>query len=440
MSYKIVFLGGGSPFVPAMMKAIISRGKELEKSDIYLMDIDSERLQRLAEFGNELSRRAEVDLNFHHTLDPEGAMKGADFIFPTYRVGGLEHMRYDIAIPTKYGIVGDETTGPGGTFMAQMTIPVTLEYCNLIEELCPEAWVISVINPANAVADAVLRKTSVNYISICDCFAGLAMETLPRVLGMPSVNSSYTASQALKPRSIGVNHMTWLVELKVDGDDAYDQLKAKLRDYDGEKIHNQEPTSFSLELLETYGYLNTCPTHVLPYWEHEKFLEERRERIFEEEVLGWSKERWGFIEDFLDGGAYSSRPKEYCFSPHHSNQAVGIMMSIILDENKEWGGVNFRNEGAIPNLPRDAVVEGPVRVDEKGVEPLRMGNLPDPFVGLTHSIISWQKMTVEAAFTKDKNKLLQAILACPYVHDLGEARKIMLELLDLHGDFLPQYD
>lgn len=440
MSYKIAFLGGGSPFVPAMMKAMVTRGTELEGSDIYLMDIASQRLPELAEFGNELSRRSKVDLNFHGTLVPEEALKGADFIFPTYRVGGLEHMRYDIDVPTKYGIAGDETTGPGGTFMAQMTIPVTLEYCDLIVNLCPEAWVISVINPANAVADAVLRKTSVKYIPLCDCFAGLAMDTLPRVLDMPNVNNRYTATQELRPRSIGINHMTWLVELKINGNDSYDLLKAKLRDYDGEKLHDQEPTSFSLELLDTYGYLNTCPTHVLPYWDQEKFLEERRERIFEEEVLGWSKERWGFIEDFLDGETYRSRPKEYCFSPHHSNQAVGIMMSIILDENKEWGGVNFRNEGAIPNLPRDAVVEGPVRVGAEGVVPLQMGGLPDPFVGLSHSIISWQEMTVEAALSGDKNKLLQAILSSPYVHDLEKARKIMLELLDLHGDYLPQYD
>lgn len=425
--------------MPAMMKAMVSEGRELEGSDIYLMDIDSQRLPVLAEFGNELSHRSEVDLNFHHTLAPEEALEGADFVFPTYRVGGLEQMRYDVDVPTKYGIAGDETTGPGGTFMAQMTIPVTLDYCDLIEKLCPDAWVISVINPANAVADAVLRETSVKYIAICDCFAGLAMDTLPRVLGIPSANNRYTSSQELRPRSIGVNHMTWLVELRIEETDAYDLLKAKLRDYEGEKLHDQEPTSFSLELLDTYGYLNTCPTHVLPYWEQEKFLKERKERIFEEEVLGWSKERWGFINDFLDGENYSSRPQEYCFSPHHSNQAVGIMMSIIIDENREWGGVNFRNEGAIPNLPSDAVVEGPVRVSAEGVEPLQMRKLPDPFVGLTHNIISWQEMTVEASLSRDKNKLLQAILASPYVHDLEKARKVMLELLDVHGDYLPQY-
>ncbi|MFP3952999.1 MAG: hypothetical protein ACLFVS_02600, partial [Candidatus Acetothermia bacterium] len=240
MKTKVVFLGGGSPFVPAMFKSLVERSSELDDVEIGLMDVDPSRLRTVLDFGRELSRRAGTGFKFFRTTDPVRALTDADFVFPTYRVGGLEHMKYDIEIPTRYGISGDETTGPGGTFMAQMTVPVTLEYCQMIEELCPDAWVISIINPANAVGDAVFRESDVNYVPICDCHAGLAMESIPRILDLDPKTRQFATSEGYKPRAIGVNHMTWLVEFKLVGDDAYERLKRKYSSYAGNEPHDQE--------------------------------------------------------------------------------------------------------------------------------------------------------------------------------------------------------
>lgn len=439
MKTKVVFLGGGSPFVPAMIKSLLERRSELDDVEIGLMDVDPSRLSTIEDFGRELSRRAGASFNFFRTTDPTRALADADFVFPTYRVGGLEHMKYDIEIPTRYGVSGDETTGPGGTFMAQMTIPVTLEYCRMIEDLCPDSWVISVINPANAVGDAVFRKSDVNYVPVCDCHAGLAMETIPKILDLEPKTRQFATSEDFKPRSIGVNHMTWLVELKLAGKDAYDRLKREYSDYGGEKPHDQEPTGFSQRLLDLYGYINTCPTHVKPYWAQQEFLEERREEIFEERVLGWSEKRWGFIENFLDGAPYEDHPDEYCFSPHHANQAIGLMMSILNDEGREWGGVNFINNGVIPNLPDGAVVEGPASVDSSGLHPINVGELPEQFVSVTRQIIHWQQLTVDAALAGDRDLLLRALLACPYLNDVDKAEALMHQLLRAHREYLPQY-
>jgi len=176
--------------------------------------------------------------------------------------------------PTKHGICGDETAGPGGTFMAQCTIPATVEYCRMMEDLCPNAWAISYVNPTNFVADAVRRETRVRFIALCDCFAGFAMSFLPHVLDMPPFERRYTDNPDIKPRAIGINHCTWLVDLLVNGEDGYPLLEEKFKEKTGKSLSPVD--DFRLRLLETYGYFNVCPSHCRMYWEHDEVLAERR--------------------------------------------------------------------------------------------------------------------------------------------------------------------
>lgn len=435
-------LGGGSPFVPSLIHAMLENKDTFEGSEFCLMDISDEKLPTLAQLGEEMAERRDADIDFTYTTDAEEALKNSNFVMPSYRIGGLEHMRYDIEVPTKYGISGDETTGPGGTFMAQCTIPATLEYCEMIEDLCPDAWVVSYVNPANAVADAVFKESDVKFLSLCDCFAGLSMQVLPDLLDMPPYERKYCVNDDIKPRAIGVNHLTWLVDLQVNGENGYPLLKKKIEEYKEEmeqELHDQE-MEFSIDLLESFGYLNACPGHVLPYYKQPEYLESRKTHIQEEDVLGWSESRMDFVEDVIDGKDYEEHPEEYAFSSHHSNHVIGIIVSILEDEGREWGGVNFRNSGAISNLPDDAVVEGPGIVDERGFTPLRMGKLPKQFVGLTKSVINWEELGVEAALTGDKDTLLHALLVCPYVDDIDSAKSIMNELLEAHDEYMPQFD
>jgi len=210
---KITILGGGSPFVPSLIYATLENKEILDGSEICLMDIDRSHLPTLTKVGQELSKKNKANMKFTWTTDPKEALDGATFVLPGYRVGGLKHMKYDIEIPTKHGICGDETTGPGGTFMAQCTIPATLEYCRMMEDLCPDAWAISYVNPASIVADAVRRETDAKFISICDCYAGFSMSFLPRVLNMPPFERRYCVNEDIRARAIGVNHLTWLVDL-----------------------------------------------------------------------------------------------------------------------------------------------------------------------------------------------------------------------------------
>jgi len=437
---KIVLLGGGSPFVPSLIYAILENKETLDGSEIVLMDIDPKRLPTLTKVGKELSKRAKANIKFTSTTNPKEALESATFVLPAYRVGGLKHMQYDMEIPTKYGIAGDETAGPGGTFMAQCTIPTTLNYCRMMENLCPDVWAISYVNPANFVADAVRRETKIKFISICDCFAGFSMSALPRMLNMPPFERRYCVNEDIRPRAIGVNHNTWLVDLQVKGKDGFPVLREmhkKLK----RKVVKDHYMEFFMKLYETYGYLNVCPSHVYAYWDYNQFLAERKktEKIWEKSVLGWSESRWKFVEKLLAGADYQQHPDEYPFQLSHARQAIGILVSIAADEGREWGGINFPNKGAITNLPNNSMVEGPCIVDKRGLTPIAMGDLPKPFLGLTQHIINWEELTVDAALSGDKHLLYLALLACPYVHDMDTAKKIMDELMEAHKDYMPQF-
>lgn len=440
MSEKIVMLGGGSPFAPSIIYAILENKETLDGSQVCLMDIDPKRLPMLVKVGEELAKRAKASIRFSWTTDAKEALDGATFVLPAYRIGGLKHMRYDIEIPTRHGVCGDETAGPGGTFMAQCTIPATLEYCRMVEDLCPDAWVISYVNPVNFVTDAVRRETKVKFISICDCFAGFSMRFLPKVLGMPPYDRRYCVSDDIRPRAIGVNHLTWLVDLLIDGKDGYPMLKERLMGYRGRAALDRS-LDVMVRLVEAYGYVNVCPYHARVYWDYNRFLMERRMPgpSQEERILGWSRSRWEFVERLLSGAAYEEHPADYCFEPYHSRQVIGILVSIAANEGREWGGINFPNRGAITNLPNGAIVEGPCMVDKRGLTPIAMGELPKPFLGLTLHVMNWQELTVDAALSGDKDLLYQALLACPYVHDMEAAKAIMDELLRAHAEYMPQF-
>jgi 6-phospho-beta-glucosidase len=344
----------------------------------------------------------------------------------------MDAFRQDHEVPAKYGMCGDETTGPGGTLMAQCAIPVTLGYCDMIAELCPDAWAISCVNPTNHVADAVRRTSKVKFIAICDCFPGFVME-LEKLLDVKA--------KQIRARAMGINHLTWLTELNIDGSDGYPRLKERFRNL-GVSLEQERQWEFTARLMDTYGYVNIGAEHCRMLWEHDATMEERKKDWVN--YSGWwtrfrrAWEIWPIVDDMIAGARYDENSPH--LRMHHSRHEIGIMVSIIANEGREWGGINFPNNGAVCNMPRGAILEGSCIVDERGAVPVAMGDLPKPFVGITQHALTWQEMTVDAALSGDKGMLYQALLASPYVHDMKAAKTVMDELLDAHADLMPQFE
>jgi len=438
---KIAVLGGGSPFVPGFIDSIIREIDVFSGSEICLMDLDPSNLPILAKLGESMTKKKDVDLKITYTTDKNVALKDATFALATFRVGGIQHLRYDCEIPTKYGIYGDETAGPGGTFMAQCTIPAILDYCYTMEKLCPDAWLISYVNPTNFIADAVRRVTDIKILSLCDGAVGLWSEDLPDILGVPR--------EYIKIRTGGLNHNTWVLQLMVKGKDGYPLLKKRSKEIleaakkseteIAEKwrsyfFHVTQLPTLGLELLEIYGYLPVVPTHMHMYWIHDKLMASRPPgwRLnpqFEEKRV----EQFRNFEMIAEG----KKPLP-AFGGPHGDFAIRVIASIADNRGEELI-VNVPNMGAISNLPSDAIVEVPAVIDSSGARPLCVGDLPRPILGITLHLLNWQELTVDAALSGDKNVLFQALLACPYVHSIKAAEEILKELLVAHAQYMPQF-
>ncbi|HLZ10016.1 MAG TPA: hypothetical protein VKT80_15610 [Chloroflexota bacterium] len=426
---KLVFLGGASPFVPSTFQAIIENKEVLAGSEVCLMDPNPALLPKLAKLGEVMAQRAGFDLKVTHTTDARRAIEGANFVFAGYRVGGVKALYEDFTIPSKYGICGDETAGPGGTFMAQCTIPATVGYCRIMEELAPGAWAISYVNPTNFVADAVRRVTKTKFIAICDCFPGF-VHGIARLFDV--------SDDRVKARAMGVNHLTWLTEVYVDGKDVYPELKAKSRKA---ALDRSPDLDFSMRIVDAYDHILVCPSHPRMLWEHDEVMAQHEARWDSPEAVARQRERtqevWDYADAMIAGAPYDeSKPH---MRMHHARHAIGLAVSIISNDGREWGGMNFPNNGAIANLPRGAIVEGQCVVDARGPTPIAIGDLPKAVLGQTLATLAWQDLSVDAALSGDKKVLYQALLAAPFVHDMKAAKQTMDDLLVAHADLMPQF-
>lgn len=448
MKEKIVFIGGASSFVPAQVQVVLEKQQVFDGSEVVLFDVNQHYIPLIEGVCKELCTRAGANIRVSTCSTVEKALEGANFVSFMWNVGGRQALRNDVSIPTKHGIAGDETAGIGGTFMAQRNIPVAIDYCRKIERLCPDAWVVSHTNPTNLLADAIGRETKVKFIPICDSFISFSMSHLPRWLGLPSYDRVFPCSLELWPRAIGVNHFTWLVDLKINGNDGYPVLRKKIKEHP-EVFEGMEPyvmADLPLKLFEAYGYWCIAPSHAALYLELSDSLSRTRDydSLFYADGLGWNADRERVLKEILKGKEWDQNPtgvqsKDFCFHLSSARQAIGIMASIRTNEGREWGGINFENCGAIANLPGGAIVEGPSIVNAQGVNPIRMGDLPRPFAGLAHHMIHWGQMSVDAALSGDRKVLYQAILACPYCHDMAAAKDTMQEMLEVNKEYLPQY-
>jgi alpha-galactosidase/6-phospho-beta-glucosidase family protein len=303
----------------------------------------------------------------------------------------------------------------------------------MIEELCPDAWVISYINPTNFVADAVRRVTKAKFVAICDGITGCTALHLPGILDVPPEDVS--------ARAIGFNHATWVVDLRVRGEDGYPLFRERLAGFEFPEVYghySRASWEFARRLCQALGYWNVTPAHCWMMWEHDEVLRERRSRPLDlDSHQARIQSFWEFVQQMVDGAEYD--PDRPFLHNIHALQPVGIMVSIATDEGREWGGINLPNNGVISNLPAGAIVEVPCIVDARGPVPIAMGDMPSSLLGHTQHLINWQELSVDAALSGDKGTLYQALLACPYVQDMKVAKVIMDELLAAHADYMPQF-
>lgn len=428
---KLVVIGGGSSYTPELIEGVIMHRDSLPVTEIVLVDVETgcEHVRINTEFARRMIKKAGLSIAVSYTFDRKEGLQKADFVLNQMRVGGLEARAKDERIPLKYGVVGQETTGPGGCFKAQRTIPVVLEVCRDIEEVCKDAWLINFTNPAGIVTEAVLKYTKVKCIGLCNVPINMQHDAAERLGVSP---------KKLDCRFVGLNHLSVMNRALYRGED---KMKEILEVSQKESIvKNIEKIDEMDRLAEEMGCM-LSPYLQYFYAEKEMVAEEVAAAVG---LAGTRAEQVKKVETelFLHYRDEKLKEKPEALSKRggarYSEAAINLIDSIYNDR-QDIQVVDVQNGGTISWLPDNVVIETNCVIGSQGAKPLAVEEVPQCIKGLIAQVKAYEMLTIEAAVEGDKRKLLLALLNNPLVHDVRDARGIMEEMLEAHRAFLPQY-
>lgn len=430
---KIVTIGGGSSYTPELIDGFIKRYAELPVSDYYLLDIEEgrEKLEIVGRLARRMVEKAGIPMTIHLTLDREEALKDADFVTTQLRVGFLDARINDEKIPLKYGVLGQETTGPGGFMKAQRTIPVLLDICRDMEKYCPNAWLINFTNPAGIVTEAITRNSKIKTLGICSGANSMLMD----IAKAYEVNKSQ-----VQARFIGLNHLIFADHIYIDGNEVTEDFIEKLAQGSATNaLKNIPDIGFSARFAKA---LHMYPISYLKYF----FL--TREMVdaalADQQTKGTRGEQTRAIErtlfELYQDETLSGKPKELeqRGGAWYSDTACSII-SAIYNDKKEIHVVNTTNNGTTGDLPNHVTLETNAVIDHQGAHPLAYGPLPVKIRGLIQSVKAYEELTVEAAVTGNYDTALLALSINPLMPSTTLAEQILNEYLAVNERYLPQY-
>ena len=440
---RIVLIGGGSYAWTPRIATDIMLEPALAGSVLVLHDIDLASQEELAAYCRLVSERLDTKGQVETESDLKKAVQGADFVLLTISTGGLDSMAYDIEIPARYGVmqpVGD-TVGPGGLVRSLRNIPVVVDIAKTVESVAPEAWFLNYTNPMSTLTRAIYAKTSLKTVGLCHELFGL-LDKVSTILGIER--------DKMVAEVGGINHLSWVLSLQAEGRDLLAEMKTywqknrgKFLDFDKNDVP-QEPFKdrmiLKLSLLEIYGCLATAgDRHVAEFFPY--FLSEKAHHGADYGVglttidhrrrnLAAAQKR---VRDLI------KHPDRIPLEP--SNEAASNIIASIAEGRETIHILNLPNKGQIDNLPREAIVETMGVVGPNGPKGIAVGELPAGVASIVRRHLENQEMTLEAAFTGDRNLALQALLNDPLMEGCGFslASKMLDELLEAHASFLPQF-
>ena len=433
MSFKVVLIGAGSHVFGKNLITDILSYPELRDCTISLMDIDKDRLSLTEAFARKLVDQWGFKTKIEATTDRRKALEGADYVVTSIRVGGLEATKLDLEIPLKYGIdqaVGD-TVGPGGVFYGLKNASAILDICHDMEELCPNALLMNYTNPMAIICWSVYEGTKVNVVGLCHSVQGTAY-TLSKYINAPPVEVSYLAA--------GINHMSWFLEFKWRGEDAYPILRRRIEDPEFYKGLARGDL-VRIEVFKAVGYYPSESSHhlseYLPYFR-------KRRNIIEKYGLWSSLNRIKSMED-------RSREDEAFRKLIESPEKIPIRRSAeycsTIIYSMETGTLNLiygnvKNTGLITNLPYGCCVEVPCLVDKTGIHPCYVGELPPQCAALNRMNINVQELATKAVLERSKELVFQAIMVDPLtsaVLTIEEIRSMVDEMFKAEETYLKGY-
>jgi alpha-galactosidase len=435
---KIVIIGAGSHTFSRHLITDVLTFPELRDSTISLMDVAQEPLDLMTAFAKKLVEQNGFKTKIESTTNRRQALAGADYVFVTIRVG-----KYQQPLPKSptafYGVElgrGD-TIGAGGVFYGARHVPVLLDICRDMEELCPNAWLFNYTNPMAIISWAVSDYTRIKNVGLCHSVPNTSAQ-LATYMGVPYDEVSYWVA--------GINHMAWFLDLKWRGKDAYPLLREKLQDpaiYSGPEAHWAGPDVVRAEIFKAFGYFVTeSSIHMggyVPYFKKRpdliaKFkLDEKSGEVVRTKRAIRDQELTKLPQQLRDNVK---------FPLVHSTEYGSIIIHSLETGKPSVFNGNVKNKGLITNLPEGCCVEVPCLSDKEGIHPCFVGDLPAQLAALNRTNINVQELAVRGIVEKDKTKIFQSILLDPLTGALltiDETRQLVDELFLEHKEYMQGY-
>lgn len=425
---KIVLIGAGSLQFGLGAAGSVLNSKILEGSTISLHDINANSLDMVYQACKAAIEEKKLEFNLESTTNRPEALKGATYIINSIEVPPrFELWDQDYEIPRKFGNkqVFGENGGPGGLFHCLRVIPPILDICEDVQKICPNALFMNFSNPMSRICLAIKRKfPSLKFVGLCHEYHHHEL-IVSRILETPLSN--------LEIKAGGLNHFGVFIDIKYkdSGKNAYPDIRKKGPSY-LQSITTMDGHNIMIYILEKYGYMPyTTDSHYGEYihWAWE-IADMGGIKNFKDRYMASIDYTSNRIAKLIQKGRGAKLVKP------DDERAIPIIEEILTDSNYQEASVNLPNDGVIPNLPSDLVVECPAIVNKDGLHPVKLGEYPKGLAGLLRNQATVQDLVVEAVLSKSKEKALQALLADPIVDSYTQAEKILDEMLRIQSDFI----
>ncbi|KOT63655.1 MULTISPECIES: 6-phospho-beta-glucosidase [Streptomyces] len=406
---KIAVVGGGSTYTPELIDGFARLRDALPLAELVLIDPAADRLELVGGLARRIFAKQGHPGRISWTSDVDAGVDGADAVLLQLRVGGQAARNQDETWPLECGCVGQETTGAGGLAKALRTVPVVLDIAERIRRRNPDAWIVDFTNPVGIVTRALLSHGH-KAVGLCNVAIGFQRK-FARLLGI--------APEHVELEHVGLNHLTWERAVRVDGEDVLPRLIAEHGAAIAEDLHM--PRS----LVERLGVV---PSYYLRYYyQHDEVVEELRSKPSRAaEVAAIEKQLLEMYGDpSLDekpellgkrGGAFYS-------------EAAVALTSALLGDTGDVQIVNTVNNGTLPFLPDDAVIEVPATVGAGGAKPLPVRPLEPLYSGLIANVTAYEHLALEAALKGGRDRIFEALLAHPLIGQIAYADRLTDELI-----------
>jgi 6-phospho-beta-glucosidase len=424
---KLAYIGGGSTRAPGTMASFIDQGQNFNGSEVVLIDLNPQRLDLVQRLAEKMAKAKGLDLTITATADRRAGLDNCDAVLTSFRPGGFEARHLDESIPLKHGIIGQETQGPGGFFMALRSIHVMRGIISDMEAVCPNARLFNYTNPINIVSEAVTHHTYIPTVSLCEG---------PIIFPRGIAQAAGLDPDKVSATMIGLNHGSWSVAHRYDGKDMIAALCAAYEC----RLHDKTVTPWQLRMLRLAIEMESIPADYLRYYYYkDEILAELQAKSTTraQDIMAKVPDYWRHYGEQIESETPILDPNRSRGGVHELELAIDVMDAVFNNRREIWP-VNVPNNGAIPDFPDDLVVEVPGEVDADGVTPVLQQPMPRHLVGLVKMLGEYQALTAEAAWSGTRRDAIRALASNPLVLSLSKAEAVYDEMAAAHKAYLPE--